>query len=82
MYKYTYRIKVFIVTKPDDWAKEWLVKKRQEEPDTVKGWTLEKHGDSHYIKWGTTKWDKEAKKYRKVSEHISTLNLNRKFKPV
>lgn len=76
MFKYAYRIKVCVMTKPDDWAKEWLAKKRREDPESVKGWTLEKHGSSHYIKWGTTKWDKEAKKYRKVSEHIGTLNPN------
>ena len=50
MLKYTYRIRVCIMTKPDEWAKEWLAKKRQEDPESVKGWTLEKHGESHYIR--------------------------------
>lgn len=68
-------------TKPDPWAKEWLERKRQEAPDEVRGWTLEKHGDVHYIKWGTTEWDSEAKKYRKKSKHIGRLNRNGTITP-
>ena len=62
--------------RPDLWAKNWIEKKRAEDPEGVKGWTIEKHGSSHYIKWGTTYWDKDAKKYRKRSKHIGTLNPN------
>jgi len=62
--------------KPDPWAKEWLERKRQEDPEGVKGWTIEKRGNVHYIKFGSTKWDSEAKKYRKISRHIGTLNPN------
>ena len=62
--------------KPDQWAKDWIKKKRSEDPEGVKGWTIEKQGSSHYIKWGTTYWDKEAKKNRKRSRHIGTLNPN------
>ncbi len=61
---------------PDQWAKDWIEEKRLKNPDEVKGWTIEKRGDVHYIRWGTTKWDKDAKKYRKVSEHIGKLNPN------
>lgn len=67
--------------KPDPWAKEWLERKRREEPETVKGWTIEKRNNVHYIKWGSTKWDPEAKKYRKVSKHIGTLNPNGTVSP-
>lgn len=61
---------------PDRWAKDWIEKRRLEDPEKVKGWTIEKRGGSHYIKWGTTYWDKEEKKYRKLSKHIGTLNPN------
>lgn len=61
---------------PDEWAREWLAKRRSEDPESVKGWTIEKRGDSHYIKWGTTYWDRELKKYRKKSKMIGTLNPN------
>lgn len=67
--------------KPDPWAKEWLEKKRRDEPETVKGWTIEKRNEVHYIKWGSTKWDPEAKKYRKISKHIGTLNPNGTVSP-
>lgn len=62
--------------KPDEWARKWLEQKRAEDPEGVRGWTLEKHGGSHYIKWGTTVWDPEAKKYRKRTRHVGTLNPN------
>lgn len=61
---------------PDEWAKEWLAKRRSDDPESVKGWTIEKRSGSHYIKWGTTYWDKEQKKYRKRSKMIGTLNPN------
>lgn len=61
---------------PDKWAKDWLDAKRRESPEEVKGWTVEKRGDTHYIRWGSTKWDKDAKKYRKVTKHIGRLNPN------
>ena len=67
--------------KPDPWAKEWLDGRRREDPESVKGWTIEKRGDTHYIKWGSTKWDPEAKKYRKLSKHIGTLNPNGTITP-
>ena len=55
---------------PDDWAKEWLQKQR----DLGKtGLTIEKRGDSHIVKWATTKWDPETKKRRKISEYRGTL---------
>jgi hypothetical protein len=76
MFKYTYLIWYFMGCKPDQWAKDWIEKKRSEDPEKVKGWTIEKRGCSHYIKWGTTYWDKEKKKYRKLSKHIGTLNPN------
>ena len=60
--------------RPDPWAKEWIERRRQEDPEGVRGWTVEKRGDTHYVKWGSTKWDPEAKKYRKLSKHIGTLN--------
>lgn len=55
---------------PDDWAKEWL--RRQREMGKT-GLTIEKRGDSHIVKWATTKWDPETKKRRKVSEYRGTL---------
>lgn len=61
---------------PDPWAKQWLAEKRRTEPEKVKGWTIEKRGDTHYVKWGSTEWDKEAKKYRKKSKYIGILNPN------
>lgn len=67
--------------KPDPWAKEWLERKRREDPEAVKGWTVEKRGDTHYVKWGSTKWDPEAKKYRKISKHIGVLNMNGTLTP-
>jgi hypothetical protein len=67
---------VLMGCKPDQWAKNWIEKKRLEDPEAVKGWTIEKRNESHYIKWGTTYWDKETKKYRKISKHIGTLNPN------
>lgn len=67
--------------KPDPWAKEWLDRKRQEDPEGVKGWTIEKRGNTHYVKWGSTKWDPDAKKYRKVSKHIGILNANGTLTP-
>jgi hypothetical protein len=76
MVKYTYHMWYFMGCKPDQWAKNWIEKKRLEDPETVKGWTIEKRSDSHYVKWGTTYWDKGSKKYRKVSKHIGTLNPN------
>jgi hypothetical protein len=76
MFKYTYLIWYIMGCTPDRWAKDWIERKRLEDPDKVKGWTIEKHGVSHYIKWGTTYWDKDEKKYRKLSKHIGTLNPN------
>ena len=67
--------------KPDPWAKEWIERKRRDDPESVKGWTVEKRGDKHYVKWGSTKWDPEAKKYRKISKHIGTLNMNGTLTP-
>lgn len=60
--------------RPDPWAREWIERRRQEDPEGVRGWTIEKRGDTHYVKWGSTKWDPEARKYRKLSKHIGTLN--------
>lgn len=60
--------------RPDPWAREWIERRRQEDSEGVRGWTIEKRGDTHYVKWGSTKWDPEARKYRKLSKHIGTLN--------
>jgi len=76
MFKYTYHIWYSMGCTPDLWAKNWIEKKRIEDPEKVKGWTIEKRGGSHYIKWGSTYWDKDTKKYRKISKHIGTLNPN------
>lgn len=61
---------------PEPWAKQWLAEKRASDPEGVRGWTLEKKGETHYVKWGTTVWDKEKKKYRKKSRYIGKLNPN------
>lgn len=62
--------------KPDPWATQWLERKRESDPEGTKGWTVEKRKDTHYLKWGTTKWDPVAKKYRKKSRHLGVLNPN------
>ena len=56
---------------PDQWAKDWLAKKRS---DGETGLTVEKRGNVHYLKWATTKWDPETKKRRKISEYRGVLN--------
>lgn len=37
------------------------------------GLTIEKRGDSHIVKWATTKWDPDTKKRRKISEYRGIL---------
>ena len=51
---------------PDQWAKDWLAVQRAKGQT---GLTVEKRGESHIVKWATTKWDPEAKKRRKISEY-------------
>lgn len=59
---------------PDQWAKDWLREKRESDPDSVKGWTIEKRNDTHIVKWATTVWNKETKKRRKESKYLGVLN--------
>jgi transposase len=56
---------------PDDWAREWVEKKRSE---GEKGLTVEKRGNFHIVKWATTRWDAETKKRRKISEYRGVLD--------
>lgn len=56
---------------PDEWAKEWLARRRAE---GLTGLTVEKKGEVHYLKWATTKWMPETKKRRKISEYRGVLN--------
>lgn len=56
--------------KPDGWAVEWLEKRRAE---GRKGLTIEKVGNAHYVYWASSKWDKDAKKRRKLTEYIGIL---------
>lgn len=59
---------------PDQWAKDWLAKRRAADPEAVKGWTVEKRGDSHIVRKATTVWDSEAGKRRKVgTEYLGVL---------
>ena len=56
---------------PDQWAKDWLAVQRAKGQT---GLTVEKRGESHIVKWATTKWDPEAKKRRKISEYRGVLH--------
>lgn len=62
--------------KPDSWAREWIEMQRLNDPEAVRGWTIEKRGNTHYIIWGSTVWDKEEHRYRKRSRYIGILNSN------
>lgn len=55
---------------PDGWAKEWLDTMREK---GSKGLTLEKVGNTNYVYWASTKWDKDAKKRKKLTEYIGIL---------
>ena len=57
-------------SQPEEWAVKWL--KKQHEGGS-RGLTLEKVGNRHYVYWATTKWDKNSKKRKKVSEYIGIL---------
>lgn len=54
----------------DQWARDWLAERRAEGET---GLTVEKRGNTHIVRWATTVWDKEQKKYHKVSEYRGTL---------
>lgn len=56
---------------PDQWAKDWLAAQRA---NGQTGLTVEKRGESHIVKWATTKWDPETKKRRKISEYRGVLH--------
>jgi len=55
---------------PEEWAKQWLLRKR-EEGET--GLTVERRGNSHYVRWATTVWDPVEKKRKKISEYRGRL---------
>lgn len=56
---------------PDQWAKDWLAEQRAKGQT---GLTVEKRGESHIVKWATTKWNPETKKRRKISEYRGVLH--------
>ena len=70
MVKYLFRITEYMSREPDGWARGWLEKMRSE---GRKGLAVEKKGNSHYVYWASTEWDKEAKKRRKLTEYIGIL---------
>jgi hypothetical protein len=55
---------------PDQWAKDWLTEQRKKGNT---GLTVEKKGSVHYLRWATTRWDRETKKRHKISEYRGVL---------
>lgn len=56
---------------PEEWAKDWLAAQREQGKT---GLTIERRGDSHIVKWATTKWNPETKKRQKISEYLGVLH--------
>lgn len=63
---------------PDEWAKKWLDTQRNQGKT---GLTIEKRGNSHIVKWATTKWNPETKKRQKVSEYLGVLSPDGTLSP-
>lgn len=57
-------------SEPDQWARDWLDKQRAK---GMTGLTVEKRGGMHIVKWATTKWDRDEKKRKKISEYRGVL---------
>ena len=57
-------------SQPEGWAIKWLEKMRA---DGSTGLTLEKNGNRHYVYWASSKWDRDAKKRKKLTEYIGIL---------